>query len=92
MTKVCVQTLFSTTFFDFQAGYGEHVLVSKWIWLYITITVLLSGLFIAWWRYLSVQKQHILDKEFETDNREIPDSSVKSDNVSGSTRNEEKTF
>lgn len=81
MTELREQTLFSTSFFDFQAGYEHPVLMSKWIWLYFVITVLLSGLLIGWWRYLSVQKQHILDKEFENYDGESPNVSAKNNSA-----------
>jgi hypothetical protein len=84
------QTLFSTTFFDFQAGYEKHVLVSKWIGLYFLVTLLLSSLIGGWWRYLSVQRQHVLDQEFQNYGHESPDISAKSNSIG--LANKAKTF
>ncbi len=66
------------------------MLVSQWIWLYFLVTILVSGLIGAWWRYLSVQSQHTLDKELHEYDDRMPDMSVESD--SASMVNGEKAF
>lgn len=81
MTDSHNQTLFSTTFFDFQAGQAQHVLISQWIWLYFLVTILVSGMIGVWWRYLSVQSQHILDKELQEHDQRILNISAESDSA-----------
>ena len=49
-----IATLFSTSFFDFQAK-GDMPVVSPWVWLYVIITVLMTGViqgawFLSWRR------------------------------------------
>ncbi|KAG8525325.1 uncharacterized protein KY384_008969 [Bacidia gigantensis] len=56
-------TLFSTTFFNFQAGNGEK-LVSRWLWLYFAVTICLSSGIMVWWHVTSRRKVHAIHKAF----------------------------
>jgi hypothetical protein len=48
------QTLFSSTFFDFQPR-DKPVVVSSWIWLYWAVTITLTGVVLCLWWLLSRQ-------------------------------------
>jgi hypothetical protein len=48
-------TFFSTSFFNFQAG-GKAQVVSKWIWIYVVITIGLTLLIIGIWISFSRRK------------------------------------
>ena len=45
LVRLSTQTFFSTAFFDFHAGEGGNSpVVSRWLWVYFVVTVLLSAL------------------------------------------------
>lgn len=60
-------TFFSTSFFNFQtkSERGEEKTVTKWIWVYWVVTVLLTGLVIGawWWNRRWTEKKRRLSKE-----------------------------
>lgn len=47
-----VATFFSTTFFDFQAGYDDvdKKIVSGWVWIYFVLSVSLTAVIFTWWK------------------------------------------
>jgi hypothetical protein len=55
--------LFSTTFFDFQAG-ADGRIVSTWLWLYFVVATILSTLILTWWYVTSHRKVHKIDDTF----------------------------
>jgi hypothetical protein len=60
-----IQTLFSSSFFNFQAPKHPHI-VSWWIWLYWTLTVVLTTLALLTWRYLAKPDRRLTELlEFE---------------------------
>jgi hypothetical protein len=54
-----MQTIFSTSFFDFspRTSHAKHVVVSKMLWIYIAITISLTVTVVSAW-YLITQKKH----------------------------------
>ncbi|KAH7403744.1 hypothetical protein BKA64DRAFT_641711 [Cadophora sp. MPI-SDFR-AT-0126] len=60
-------TFFSTTFFNFQPGKGEHI-VSGWLWLYFLVTIILSVLIISWWLSISRRKFREIQRTIGTPN------------------------
>ncbi|KAH8651282.1 hypothetical protein BX600DRAFT_100986 [Xylariales sp. PMI_506] len=48
-------TLFSASFFNFSPNDSAHI--SKWIWLYVVITIILTAAVLACWWFFS-QRQH----------------------------------
>jgi hypothetical protein len=64
------QTLFSTTFFNFQTDTGGHI-VSVWLWLYFVVTIALSTVIFAWWHITARHIIHEIDSTLggESENR-----------------------
>ena len=65
-----VATLFSTSFFNFQPNRGNPV-VSRWIWIYVLVTVVLTGAIQGAW-FVNLRR-----KEFEIKTK--PSSMVATD-------------
>jgi hypothetical protein len=52
------QSVFSMTFFDWSAAAGsENGTVSKWIWVFVVMTLALTAFTLALWYYLVVQRE-----------------------------------
>lgn len=64
------KTLFSTSFFDFQAGRDPQV-VSWWIWLYWLVTILLTVAIHITWYFTSKRKENQINKAFGKRDEEI---------------------
>lgn len=62
-TQTNAQTLFSTSFFNFQIGNEDRV-VSWWIWLYFVVTCVLSAIIVSWWILVSQRKAYAIEAAF----------------------------
>jgi hypothetical protein len=67
LTPISGQTLFSTTFFNFQNG-GS--IVSRWIWLYWVITAILTALTNCVWYWSTQRKEKEINLKHKDDQRD----------------------
>ena len=69
ITMISRQTLFSTTFFNFQNAGGS--MVSKWIWLYWLITAILTALTNYGWYWSIRRKEKEINLRHQDDQRSV---------------------